>query len=364
MSIIERNKDVEHIMLANCRYGVHYLGRWNNDKLFSMLVTTDLHRCGEQLYSAMQYLHHYDALDCGICLGDIQGANCIESDGSWYSDIVKQSQKPFFTVIGNHDVWRAPKQTTPITKKMAVDKYIRPVAAQIGDENLQTPYYVRTFDEYKIALVILCYYDQPNDDENAQMLEMFSQKQIDWLIQTLQSIPKGYHLLIAMHDFSYKTQVISDGWTQPDYTYDKRPFDPDHAECNLLTDIVQAWIEGGALRKNYSKQTEGISNVKVDCDFSSRGKGEFICYLLGHMHKDILAVCDKYPNQRLVYCPSSAYDAWQNKFSDLPRTKWTKSEDCITVFSVDTEQRKIRLVRIGSNITVDMTERTRKVLDY
>ena len=152
MSIIERNKDVEHIMLANCRYGVHYLGRWNNDKLFSMLVTTDLHRCGEQLYSAMQYLHHYDALDCGICLGDIQGANCIESDGSWYSDIVKQSQKPFFTVIGNHDVWRAPKQTTPITKKMAVDKYIRPVAAQIGDENLQTPYYVRNI-RFKFRLL-------------------------------------------------------------------------------------------------------------------------------------------------------------------------------------------------------------------
>ena len=364
MDIVERNKDIEHIMLASCRYGVHYLGEWNQDKLFSMLVTTDLHRCGAQLSSALQYLHHYDALDCGICLGDIQGANHNEQYGTWYTDIVQTSKKPFFTVVGNHDVWRAPNETAPITQKMAVEKYIRPVAVQIGIEDLQTPYYVKTFDEYKIALVVLCYYDAPNDDENAQLLELFSQKQIDWLVQTLQAIPKEYHLLIAMHDFSYKTRVILDDWTQPDWSYDKRPFTAEDSERNLLTDIVQAWIEGGVLRKTYSEQTEGVSNVTVDCDFSTRGKGDFICYLLGHMHKDILAVCDKYPNQRLVYCPSSAYDAWQNKFSDLPRTAGTKSEDCLTVFSVDTQKRKIRLVRVGSNITVDMTERTYKVLDY
>lgn len=363
MNIIERNKDIEHIMLASCRYGLHYLGERNRDKLFSMLVTTDLHRCKPQLVSALEYLHYYDALDCGICLGDIQGANHNEQYGSWYVDTVRTAKKPFFTTVGNHDVWRAPGETAPITQKMAVDKYIRPVAKQIRIEDLEKPYYVKTFDKYKVALVVLSYYDAPNDEENAQLVELFSQKQISWLLQTLQEIPQGYHLVIAMHDFSYKTQIVSDGWTQPD-TYENRKFTENHAERNLLTDIVQAWIEGGSLHKTYAEQTEGVSIVRVDCDFSSRGKGDFACYLVGHLHKDILAVCDKYPNQHVIYCPSSAYDDWQNKWSDLPRTGGTKSEDCLTVFTIDTNKRKIRLVRVGSNFTVDMKERTYTVIDY
>ncbi len=364
MDIIERNKDIEHIMLASCKYGLHYLGEWNRDKLFSMLVTTDLHRCGAQLKSALKYLHHYDALDCGICLGDIQGANCNESNGTWYTDIVRQSKKPFFTAVGNHDVWQAPNETAPITRRKAINKYIRPVREQIGIKDLDNAYYVKVFNEYKITLIVLSYYDAPNDDETAQMTETISQAQLDWLINTLYNVDSDHHVLIAMHDFSYKIKVVSPDWSQPDYLCDHRTFDNGKSEYTPLIDVINAYKNGTKLKKEYAPPTKEDSFVTVDCDFSKRGKGNFICYLLGHMHKDIIAVSEKYPDQQLVYCPSSAYDSWQNKYSDLPRTLGTKAEDCLTVFSVDTANRKIRLVRVGSNVTVDMRERKFKELSY
>ena len=71
-NIIEKNRDVEHIMHASCQYGWHAGGEINPHKQFAMLVTTDIHGCDKQFDSAIEYLNYYDALDCGICLGDIQ----------------------------------------------------------------------------------------------------------------------------------------------------------------------------------------------------------------------------------------------------------------------------------------------------
>ena len=59
-----------------------------------------------------------------------------------------------------------------------------------------------------------------------------------------------------------------------------------------------------------------------------------------------------------------ANDYWQNENSDLPRTKGTKSEDAITVVSFDTTAKKVNLVRVGSNITTNMVNRTMISLPY
>jgi hypothetical protein len=42
----------------------------------------------------------------------------------------------------------------------------------------------------------------------------------------------------------------------------------------------------------------------------------------------------------------------------------TKAEDLLTAVSIHPERREIRLVRIGSNFTVDMAERTYHVVKY
>ena len=47
-----------------------------------------------------------------------------------------------------------------------------------------------------------------------------------------------------------------------------------------------------------------------------------------------------------------------------PRAEGTKAEDLLTVCSIDIEKQEIRLVRVGSPITMEMTERTDTVLRY
>ena len=160
-SIIQRNRDVEHIMLASCQYGCHGFGKENFKKNFCMLVAADIHGCQKQLASAIEYLNNYPALDSGICLGDIQPAD-FSSDNSWYIEEVKKAQKEFFTVLGNHDLGNSKKAALSATSQKAFEKFILPLNTQMGLTEVQTPYYVKFFKKYKIALLVLNNYDQPD----------------------------------------------------------------------------------------------------------------------------------------------------------------------------------------------------------
>ena len=40
-------------------------------------------------------------------------------------------------------------------------------------------------------------------------------------------------------------------------------------------------------------QQDILPTIKVNCDFTERGEGVFVCYLIGHHHRDALAKCEK-----------------------------------------------------------------------
>ena len=92
-SIFDRNRDIEHIVNAAAGVGRYGFGG-TFPKRLALLVATDIHRCQKQLIHAVDYLNGMDALDAGICLGDIQGANFTENDGSWYFMAVNKTEKP------------------------------------------------------------------------------------------------------------------------------------------------------------------------------------------------------------------------------------------------------------------------------
>lgn len=367
--IVEKNKDVEHIMLASCQYGYYGLGVANATKLFTMLVTTDVHGCQKQLNSAIDYLNYYEAIDCGITLGDMQPANFSESDGTWYVEPVLRSEKDFYTVLGNHDNGNSANVRISATPQMAFEKFIRPTKEKIGIDGLDKPYYLKLIDKYKIALIVLDNYDAPdtlNEEGNyavCRSKDIFSQAQADWFVSALNSIPKEYHLIIAQHCYPYSAITEVGAWSQENITYDaKNPY----GNNDMISDILNAWIHGAALEAEYAPiaQKEILPTLQVKCDFTARGEGIFVCYLTGHHHYDAIAKSEKYPNQKVISLASTANDLWQNHCSDLPRALGTKAEDLFTVFSVHTQKRQIRLVRIGSNFTMDMQERTYKVMEY
>ena len=195
--------------------------------------------------------------------------------------------------------------------------------------------------------------------------DFLSQKQINWLISTLNSVPSGYHVMIARHDSPSSATSEECVWTQPGMSAEGcgQVYDG-----NIVPDIVNAWINGTTLSETYSPTSSysslGLDDITVSADFTSRGAGTFIGYVEGHTHLDVYAHENKYSDQNVIVFATTCNDLYQGFRNDLPRVKGTKTDDCFTVLSVDKANKKVKLVRIGSNITTDLTDRTMFSFSY
>lgn len=347
---------------SSARYGYNAAGTFNKNKRFAMLVTTDIHRSADELKKAIDILNDNDVFDCGISLGDMQASSYSDNDGTWYTNVVNQSQKPFYTVLGNHDVVNYTTPSLGGTPSQAFNKFINPTLSVMGMSNLTVPYYYKQFDDYKICIVFLNNYDAPTDtDENGDYIvnraaEALSQGQINWFINTLRSIPSDYHLIIARHSFPGDNEKFESEWSQNGTLSGDRIVYEDN---DIISDIVNAWINGSTFEKTYSPLNgfELCPVLNVTADFSSRGKGNFIAHLVGHSHKDLICKSTKYNNQIIIGFCATAFDSWQNEALDLPRVAETKTQTAITALTYDRAEKTIRLVRIGSNLTFNLQKR-------
>ena len=193
----------------------------------------------------------------------------------------------------------------------------------------------------------------------------YGQTQLNWLISQLASIPSGNTLLILQHQADFLHKLYDNNFKDMKYG-DEIGGEGNFGEDGIIPDIINAWKNGGSLTQTYSPtNTYGVAgSLSVSCDFTARGAGKFACYLLGHTHSDSIGYSNKYHDQKVIRFCSSAQDTWQNATSDLARANGTKAQDAITVCSVDTIKECVNLVRVGSNITMDMRDRTMISIPY
>lgn len=367
--VVVRNEDVLPQVNAAGNHGWSEAGKFDKNKCLSMLVVTDIHRCSVQASNAVSYLNAIDGIDCGMCLGDIAAGNYSETDGTWYTNAVKSSKKPFYTAIGNHDGGNSASASISGTKAQQFAKFVEPTLDVMGMSDLTKTYYKVDFSNYPVTLIVLDVFDVPDtklDDGNfavSRAVEAVSQEQLDWFVQALKSVPSGNHLVVSMHTAGNLGTWTSDecAWTNPGskiasnvVAYSKIP----------IADIVEAWRNGTSIRGTYAptSYTGYMPTLTVDADFSERGAGIFACYLCGHAHYDTVAHDQN--GQLCVQLDCAANDNWQAASSDLPRVSGTKTEDCMTVVGVDTARRLVKLVRVGSNVTMSMTKRGMIALSY
>jgi hypothetical protein len=365
--IIRQNEDVKPAVDACGRYGLHSGGALNTSRNFTMLVTTDVHAEIENMDSAIKYLNDTDAIMYGCCLGDMAAGNYAQTDGTWFTNLVNTSDKPFYTIIGNHDGGNSKDASISATVAQSFVKWIEPTLSKIGLPSLNVPYYaVNT--EYNVTLVMLNNYDVPDTLDGTNFAvsrgdEVLSQTQVNWLLDALDNVPTANHLLVLMHAYPYTNKAVEGNFSQ----YGYRPSGSSSpAYVEIIPDIINAWMTGTALQKTYIPQIDSdyLDNIVVDHDFSSRGTGVFVGYLVGHTHKDIIAKSSVYENQKIYCLTDTAGGTWQNEGSDLPRVNGTKTQDAVTVIGIDTNARLVKLVRIGSNITTRMIDRTMTAIPY
>lgn len=367
-TIIDRNNDVLTNAEASCMYGINDSGVQNAKKKISLLVTTDVHGFEQGMKSAILYLNKMPFIDRGICLGDITPAYYSDTDGTWYTDIINSASKPFATILGNHDGGNGKNASQCATVAESFAKWIQPTASKIGIPTLDKPYYAINDTTHKISMVFLNSYDVPDTADGggnfvvSRGAEVISQTQVDWLLGVLDSIPTDYTLVLFAHSFPYSNIGEAGNWTQ----YQTNLVGNSEAcYTDLIPDIINAWKNGTSLVKTYNPQISDVSeSVTINHDFSTRGAGLFACHVVGHGHRDVIAHSATYTDQKAIGLCATANDNYQNGSADLPRVMGEKSEDAITLLSIIPSYKRINLVRIGSNVSTLMVDRTMISISY
>lgn len=362
--VVAQNAVIEDGIYAACRY--HQPSA--SSKQFCMLIAGDIHEDATRMARIVTYLNAIDAFDCGIMLGDIAGSDFLD-DTTYYTSALASVEKPFLTVIGNHDAGSDNKVANCYTNLSdLIAKIITPniqyADLASGEYVSGNGYYYKDFSTYGIRIIVLNQYEYPTDNNGTTFTyrhgwSCYSQSQITWLCDTLASTPSNYGVIIALHSNPHSVAIDHDSdFTASTMTYNSITPEScmDVTNGGVLVDIVDAWINGTSLSQTYGYTVSGSwSDISVNVDFSSRGTGEFITWLGGHWHMSIKSTSYHHTDQQMytVDCASLT----SSTQGDTPRKEGTRSEDCFCAIAVDRSNRKVKIFRVGAHFTKDGADR-------
>lgn len=192
---------------------------------------------------------------------------------------------------------------------------------------------------------------------------IISATQAQWFLDTLLATPADYSVIVATH------QVFSKNTT----TYTESKFcqninatgGTSHTTLmveDFIADAVNAFMTGTSYTGTVHHT--GVSgneyNYTVSADFTNKNSGtQFLCYLGGHTHKDLVWRHDTYTHQWMIapIC-SNADSCIQCPTADIRRARVDGYDyDCITTIAFNSQARTISLTKLGVNVTEEMTPR-------
>ena len=331
--------------------GIYATCRWHqpnaSSKQFCMLMGGDVHYEASRMNNMIELLNGIDAFDAGIMLGDMSG-NTFSDTIQFYIDALDDAQKPFLTVLGNHDVVGATSDTDLWNKYGSCLDAAELASGEAVNGKL---YYYKDFASQKIRIIVLMQYDYTYTGDIC-----FGQTQIDWLISVLNSTPSDYGVIIAEHTNSSRYMTYDMGEAYTSSTWARSNYAPTVIDGDPVPDIVNAWINGTSLNKTYAYTfTDAPTALSVSVDFASRGTGEFITYIGGHWHMDVLGHPTDYADQMDYHVPATGLNAATQ--GDIPRKAGTPSEDSLCVIGIDRTKKTVKIFHVGAHYTKDAVDR-------
>lgn len=326
----------------------------NNLEQYACFIhVTDVHGDSVRLNTALDFADDIGATAV-IHTGDAV-AYYGADDFTFFSNAVNTHTTKFYNVIGNHDV-NGQNSVSAVHSKF-IAPFIDANGYTVGTSGEN--YYYHDFLSYKIRLIVLNQYQAYNNSMSVKYLE----PQITWLESTLNSTPSDYGVIIAMH-------IPEAGVT---YSEDYHTFWMDTDGRETTTKVISKVVDAFMSRTTASVAFDGFTK---SVDFTS-ATAEFICFINGHNHKDSIGYMDSvntqlclgsictcvWTNRNRDLTPGTGYP-YYNEVNDMGRLEGTESEDAFNMYIIDTQNKKIRIVRIGANVTNNMQERKYLSIPY
>lgn len=282
---------------------------------------------------------------------------------------------PFVCARGNHDI-------PGMTQAQWYTK-IRSTLSTFGNLHfgaVNRGYYYVDVNDFRIIMLDPNDYDDDKKDTTYSWTSaVFSQVQIDWLIETLKdACTKKLNVITAMHyGFGDNSLTFNDVKCKPDCEFYQDPF--------MIPDIIDALQNKTRLRRTYN-DSKGINNITLNCNFTTSGDFKYVAHLFGHIHSKNHNRCQKTDGSKkynilmlgetslsapVVAGYSSdtssayhyAYDATHGYALNKIYKDYESTNDiAFSVLEIDTDEKAIYRVSYGAYLNYDRSnyERTTK----
>lgn len=159
----ERNKHKAVELSQACRINKTSTG----SKDYQILIITDSHGQGLVEKNAVAMTNNFPTIDAMIHCGDIVGGHYVEAQAIAYNERMYNCEKPFFTVVGNHDVGNTRYVAACSNHLQTYNSFIKPMVTKgilkEGEYEEGKSYWYHDDEIYKIRLIGLYEYDSPMD---------------------------------------------------------------------------------------------------------------------------------------------------------------------------------------------------------
>lgn len=342
----------------------------NADKDFVFACISDIHNNGIVFNTLKALVNDNTSLfDMVLCCGDLTISKPSDNISSWYD--VTGFEIPYLQVIGNHDA--AYLNNTSLGQDNLFQKWIKPLVDN-GYISANKTYYYKDFDSHKTRIIVLNEYEASRDSESSPFYmskRYISSTQLQWFADALFSTPVDYHVIVALHSFASKDMIKEEHSFSTVFGLDKSRYESEayiNMNGNCLCDIVDAYINGTIINKTYSNNIgDAVTypDSQVVKDFSVRGKGNFVCYVGGHLHEPMILHDAEYPNQRQIQVPAGIYGSRRgSNCDDIPYANSIAEDNNFYGVSIDTRRRCVKLVKFGVTLTTEGRERKTGYFKY
>ena len=291
--------------------------------LLTLLHISDIHSDAGAMKRLCNFMEEYgeNIEDC-ICTGDLLGGRWKDSFEFWAGD---KRSLTFLSCVGNHDMLADETGWDWSIRASQEDCYNRFFAPFIENWNCiyqqGKTFYYKDYPENKIRLIVL----------NSVLIDEEKEDQLSWLENVLNNaIEEELHVIIAMHYPVYMKKI----------------------PCNFST------LDVGDGKGDVSMS---VYQEKV-ASFTNKG-GNFVTWLTGHIHMDYIGYSEQYPDQLCIAI--DALCCYQSMaYNDADRTIGMPSEDLYNLVTVDTNDKLIKIIRIGSNLDRYLRKKDTLCINY
>ena len=337
---------------------------WDNHiRHFTVVHVTDSHGDMDSTHAAFEYADQIGA-DLVAITGDSAAFHPDHGFNIMHS-MIRDARTPTVFTLGNHDVKEYSDQEI-------YEKGIAPIR-EVLQASEEHPYYYRDF-QYQgetVRVISLYPFYEKGYWRNSGY---YSEEQLQWLCESMASVPDGGHILILRHFFHHKP-VPRDYTHMMFYDYADSNTEAEDLWINMNEDPVPAIVDAYRKRETISAQYTGFlegdntETVTVDYDFSGRTDAEFVAYLCGHVHVDAIGYVRGAKSFQSVLCSlcttgakgSEDYHIYTDPKS--ARDYGTDTQIAFNVFTFDFRSKNIYIARVGNGIYGDK-EKTWMELPY